>query len=112
MAADTTIITDSVSYIRIESIANIFIVLTQFALVALVTLNKSKYLYLLTGMRLVLCLVTDTFLVSNLPISANLGINGIGYSNIIVNALLLIISLSFLQKEDVRIFTKEKWNFA
>ena len=46
MAADTTIITDSVSYIRIESIANIFIVLTQFALVALVTLNKSKYLYL------------------------------------------------------------------
>ena len=112
MAADATIIADSVSYIRIESIANIFIVLTQFALVALVTLNKSKYLYLLTGMRLVLCLVTDTFLVSNLPISANLGINGIGYSNIIVNALLLIISLSFLQKEDVRIFTKEKWNFA
>ena len=48
MAADTTIITDSVSYIRIESIANIFMVLTQFALVALVTMNKRKYLYLLT----------------------------------------------------------------
>jgi hypothetical protein len=69
-------------YIRIESIANIFSILTQFALVALVTVNKSKYLYALTGARLVLCLVSDTFLVSTLPVSANLGVNGIGYSNI------------------------------
>ena len=45
MAANTTIIAASASYIRIESIANIFVVLTQFALVALVTVNKSKYLY-------------------------------------------------------------------
>ena len=112
MAADTAILADSVSYIRIESIANIFIVLTQFTLVALVTMNKSKYLYLLTGARLVLCLVTDTFLISSLPFSANYGVNGIGYSNIIVNVLLLIASVYFLQKENIRIFVKEKWNFA
>ena len=112
MATDTTIIAASASYIRIESIANIFIVLTQFALVALVTIKKSKYLYLLTGARLVLCLVTDTFLVSGLPISANLGVNGIGYSNIIVNVFLLAVSVFFLWKEDIHIFTKEKWNFA
>ena len=48
MATDTAILAESVAYIRIESIANIFMVLTQFALVALVTMNKSKYLYLLT----------------------------------------------------------------
>ena len=112
MAADTTIIADSVSYIRIESIANIFIVLAQFALVALVTINKSKYLYLLTGVRLVLCLVTDTFLISGLPISVNLGVNGIGYSNIIVNALLLSASLFFLQKENIHIFKNEQWDFT
>ena len=111
MAADTAILAESVAYIRIESIANIFIVLTQFSLVALVTMNKSKYLYLLTGARLVLCLVTDTFLVSGLPISANLGVNGIGYSNIIVNVLLLVISLLLLEKE-IRIFKREKWSFS
>lgn len=111
MATDTTIIAASVSYIRIESVANIFIVLTQFALVALVTVDKSKYLYALTGTRLILCLVTDSFLVSTLPISANLGVNGIGYSNIVVNTLLLVVSIFFLQKEGIRIFTKEKWNF-
>ena len=47
MATDTAILTESVAYIRIESIANIFMVLTQFALVALVTMNKRKYLYIL-----------------------------------------------------------------
>ena len=112
MAADRTIIADSASYIRIESIANIFAVLTQFALVVLVTINKSKYLYLLTGARLVLCLVTDAFLVSGLPISANLGVNGIGYSNIAVNGSLLVVSLLLLEKEEIRIFNREKWNFS
>ena len=80
MATDVSILEASAQYIRIESIANIFSILTQFALVALVTVNKSKYLYALTGARLVLCLISDTFLVSTLPVSANLGVNGIGYS--------------------------------
>ena len=112
MAADASILAESAAYIRIESIANIFMVLTQFALVALVTMNKSKYLYLLTGARLVLCLVTDTFLVSGLPISANLGVNGIGYSNIIVNLLLLVISILLLEKEEIRIFKRQQWRFS
>ena len=111
MATDTSIIDASASYIRIESIANIFSILTQFALVALVTVNKSKYLYALTGAKLVLCLVSDTFLVSTLPVSANLGVNGIGYSNIIVNALLLVVSLSLLSKEGIKVLEKEKLNF-
>ena len=61
-----------------------------------------EYLYAFTGARLVLCLVSDTFLVSTLPISANLGVNGIGYSNIIVNALLLAVSLILLTKEEIK----------
>ena len=112
MATDASIIDASASYIRIESIANIFSILTQFALVALVTINKSKYLYALTGARLVLCLVSDTFLVSTLPVSANLGVNGIGYSNIIVNAILLIVSLVLLAKEEIDVFAKEKLDFS
>lgn len=112
MAADASIINASASYIRIESIANIFSILTQFILVALVTVNKSKYLYVLTAVRLMLCLLTDTFLVSTLPFSANLGVNGIGYSNIIVNAFLCVVSLVLLAKEEIRIFNNSKPNFA
>ena len=112
MATDTSIIEASADYIRIESVANIFSILTQFTLIALVTLNKSKYVYLLTASRLILCLISDTFLVSSLPISLNLGVNGIGYSNIIVNALLLFLSLILLSNEGIKIFTKSKMSFA
>ncbi len=112
MATDTTIIDASAAYIRIESVANIFSILTQFTLVVLVTVNKSKYLYALTGARLVLCLAFDTFLVSSLPVSLKLGVNGIGYSNILVNALLLGVSLVLLARDGIRVFAKEKLDFS
>ena len=112
MATDVNIFDASATYIRIESIANIFLILTQFTLVALVTINKSKYLYILTLARLVLSLVCDTFLVSSLPISLTLGVNGIGCSNIVVNIVLLAVSLVLLSKENINIFDKAKLNFA
>ena len=112
MAADESIIEASAAYIRIESIANVFSILAQFALVALISVNRSRYIYILTGARLILSVVFDTFLVSTLPVSANLGVNGIGYSNIIVNVLLLAVSLILLHKEGIRTFTKEKLDFG
>ena len=112
MATDTNIITASATYIRIESVANIFLILTQFALVALVAINKSKYLYFLTIARLFLSLICDTFLVSTLPVSLKLGVNGIGYSNIIVNIVLLVVSLVLLSKENINVFDRIKLNFA
>ena len=112
MATDINILSESATYIKIESIANIFSILTQFTLVALVTINKSKYLYILTGLKLLLCLISDTCLVSSLPISLNLGVNGIGYTNILVNFLLLAVSLMLLAKEDIQLFTKLKLDFT
>ena len=112
MATDPAILEASVSYIRIESIANVFGILTEFMLVVLITVNKSKYLYALTGARLVLCLVSDIFLVSTLPVSANLGVNGIGYSNIIVNVLLLVVSILLLSKEGIHVLGRARLNFC
>ena len=112
MATSKDIITESAVYIRIESFANIFSLLASFLLVCLVTLGKSKYVYILTGAKLVLCIIFDTFFVSTLNISANLGVNGIGYSNIIVNLLLFIVSVILLVKEGYSIFNKDKLSFG
>lgn len=111
MATDLSILEESAQYIRIESVANIFALLTQFSLVALVTVNKGKLLYVLTMVRLSLCLTFDVFLVSALPFSLNLGVNGIGYSNIIVNLLLFAVSLYLLSKENVFVFKKTRLDF-
>ena len=111
MATDPSIIDASATYIRIEAVANIFGILSQFALVGLVTLGKDKLVYILTGVKLVLCVVFDLFLVSNLTCSANLGVNGIGISNIIVNAILFGTTLFLLAKNNVNVFNKEKMDF-
>ena len=112
MAADKNIIEASANYIRIESVANIFSILCQFSLVTLLTLNKDIHIYALTVLRLILCVLSDTFLVSSLPASLNLGVNGIAISNILVNAIILFASLYLLSKEDVLILKKRKLNFA
>ena len=112
MATSRDIISESVIYIRIESIANIFILLSNFILICLITLGKSRYVYILTAAKLILSIVFDTFLVSNLNISVNLGVNGIGYSNIIVNIILFAVSVVLLSKEGYKIFNKEKLSFT
>ena len=112
MAADESILAASASYIRIESVANVFSILAQFTLVALVSVNKSRYLYILTAARLVLSLIFDTFFVSSLPVSLGFGVNGIGYSNILVNALLLAVSLLLLNREGVKTFSKQRLDFG
>lgn len=112
MATSKEIIAESAVYIRIESIANIFALLSSFLLVCLVTLGKSKYVYILTVAKLILSVIFDTFFVSTLKISANIGVNGIGYSNIIVNIILFAVSASLLSKEGFSIFNKEKLSFG
>lgn len=112
MATSKDIIAESVVYIRIESIANIFSILASFLLVCLVTIGKSKYVYILTSTKLVLSVIFDTFFVSTLKISANLGVNGIGYSNIIVNLILFVVSVILLSKEGYSIFNSEKLSFT
>ena len=111
MATDPSIIDASATYIRIEAIANVFGILSQFALVGLVTLGKDKLVYILTVVKLVSCVVLDLFLVSSLSCSANLGVNGIGITNIIVNFLIFATTLLLLAKNGVNVFNKEKMDF-
>ena len=111
MATAPEIIDASVTYIRIESVANIFAILAQFALVVLVTLDKHKQVYLLTMIKLILCIISDIFLVSNLSCSLNLGVNGIAITNILVNLILFATTLFLLFKEGINVFSKEKLDF-
>lgn len=111
MATNRDILHESTVYIRIESIANIFAIFMSFLLICLITLGKEKMVYILTGAKLILNIISDVFFVSTLKISANLGVNGIGYSNILVNAILAGISIYLLYKEGIIVFSKGKVSF-
>lgn len=54
-------------------------------MLVLVTLKKDAYMYIVLSVQMVLSVLLDTFLISTLPVSANIGVNGIAVTNIIVN---------------------------
>ena len=68
MATDLSIVDASATYIRIESVASIFYLAFNFVMVGMVTLGKEKYVYILTAIKLILCLLVDTFMVSTVPV--------------------------------------------
>ena len=111
MAVTPNIIDLSIDYIRLECIANTFSILISFTLVSLVTLGKEKYVYILTIVKLIICIVLDIFLVSSFSVSMNLGVNGIAISNIIVNIIMLIVSLILLYRQGINILNREKLDF-
>ena len=112
MAVSSDIISESANYIRIECIANIFGILYSFICVALITIGKDKLVYAITAAKLILSLILDTLLVSTLPVSLNLGVNGIGISNIISNLILFIIAVILIYKCGYPLFRKEKLSFT
>ena len=111
MATSPEIIPASIPYIRLEAIANIFAVSYSFVGVALVVIGKDTYVYLLTGCKLLLSIILDILFLSNYSFSLQLGVNGIGVSNIISNILLVAIALYLINKEGYKIFNKRPLNF-
>ncbi|MGN8895677.1 MATE family Na+-driven efflux transporter [Flavonifractor sp. HCP28S3_F3] len=112
MAVEPGMAEASASYICLESFANSFGMLCSFTLVALVTLGQVKFLYILTLFRLILSIFLDSLLISTFPFSLRLGVNGIGYSNLIVNGLLFMVSLFLLSREGVQVFSRSKLSFG
>lgn len=111
MAQDSSIIDQTVTFIRLETIAQIFMTSVKFMLVILVTIRKDKNIYLVLLFQLILTVIFDTFMLSNLPISLNLGVNGIAISNIIVNMIIFVVTLYLLKRNDINLFVKSKLDF-
>ena len=112
MAQDTSLIDQTVIYIRLETIAMIFITLVKFIMVVLVTIKRDKNVYIVLVFQLILTILFDVFFVSTLKVSLNLGVNGIAITNIVVNLLLLVISLIILYKSGLPIFSINSCNYS
>lgn len=112
MASDKTTLNETVTYIRLETISASISIISKFITVLLVSIKKDKYMYILLGIQTVLSILLDTFLVSSLSVSAQLGVNGMAFTNIIVSTILVLISFIMLKKEDINVFRKKKMEFG
>ncbi|MDR2836222.1 MAG: hypothetical protein LBV69_08570 [Bacteroidales bacterium] len=112
MAQDKELVDATVDYIRLETVAALLSTLFKFMLTVLITLKKDGYMYLTLGIQMLLSILLDTFLVSNLNVSLKIGVNGVAITNIIVNSISLVICLFLLKNENMSIFTGEKMSFT
>lgn len=111
MASDKSTLIETVRYIRLETVGSCISILIKFIIVVFVTIGKDKYMYALLGVQTALSILVDTFFLSSLSVSLKLGVDGIAYSNMIVQGVLFIFSAILLKKENIHIFTKEKLSF-
>jgi len=112
MAQDGVLVDETITYIRLETIAALFSTLWRFLLLVLITLKKDKFMYLLLATQMFLSIIMDTFFISDLSFSLNLGVNGIAISNIVVNLSILAAAIFLLQKEQIYILRKSKLDFS
>ena len=104
MAQNPDTIDATVSYIRFEMVAAILIGPVKFMMVVFILLNYRRHIYALLSIQMILSIVLDSLLLSELDISMNLGVNGIAYSNIIVYSTMLIyIMYIFCKNYEIKI---------
>jgi Na+-driven multidrug efflux pump len=112
MAQNKDLVDATVYYIRLETIAALLSTLFRFLLVVLVVLKKDSYMYCILAIQMVLSVIIDTFLISELNFSLKIGVNGIAISNILVNLTNVIICIALLTKGNIYIFCKRKMSFG
>lgn len=106
------IIEASAEYIKLELIAITLGILYKFISVLFISLGKVKDLITLLFFKLILILLCDTFLISSLSFSKNIGVNGIAISNITSNVILFLLGFFLLKKENINVFSKRKLSFS
>ena len=112
MASDPTVMDATVTYIRLESAASAIGILSQFITVLFVTLHRDKYMYALLAVRTLLSMLLDALLISKLPFSADMGVNGIAIANIIVSLVCVCLSFMFLKREGINVFSRKRLGFS
>lgn len=112
MRQDSALVEQTASYVRLETVAALFSTAWRFMFLVLVTLKKDRYIYIILGIQTALSVLLDTFLVSELPISARLGVNGIAVTNIIVNISVLAVAATLMRREGIYLFAKTRLDFS
>jgi Na+-driven multidrug efflux pump len=112
MSQKDELVGPTATYIRIETIAILLSVLYKFISIVLISLKNIKSLLVILAIQMILTIISDTFLISELPFSFQLGVNGIAIGNIVINVILFIVGAILLLSEDIKVFTRNKLSFA
>ena len=112
MAQKESLVELSANYIKLESIAIFLSVVYRFTLIVLILFGKINKMFLLLITQTIATVLCDSFLLSQYSFSFQYGVLGIGYGNIIVSLLLIILSLFILKQEKIIVFKKTHLDYS
>ncbi len=92
-------ITEIVNYIRLETIAFIFLTLTQIITYVLIIRKQTSYIYTLLVIQLLLTMSFDALFLSSLPFSMQLGVQGVAYSNILSYGIIFTTGVILINRD-------------
>jgi hypothetical protein len=104
MAQETELIPTTIRYIRLESVALGLGAITRFLILVLLAQKDRVGMILMLALQLLLSVVFDSWLLSSLPFSLQLGVVGIAFSNLAVNAILISVGITRLELRGLRLW--------
>ena len=101
MGQQAELVNTTVTYIRLETLASLFATLWRFMMVVLVSLSSTRIMYGVLVVQMALSILLDSLLVSTLPFSLQLGVQGVAITNIAVNLLMVVVSVILLYRQGI-----------
>lgn len=90
MAQNPDLINETVTYIRYELFGLVASNLVKFLMVLLILKGLKKEIYIVLVIQMIFTIFFDSLFISELGFSLNLGVNGIAFTNLIVNSVMFI----------------------
>ena len=89
MAQNPDTVAATAQYIRLEMFGTTLFSLVRFLMIVFILLGMKREIYTILAIQVVISILCDTFFLSSLDVSLQLGVNGIALSNAIASTLAL-----------------------
>ena len=98
MAQNPDTVAATAQYIRLEMFGTTLFSLVRFLMIVFILLGMKREIYTILAIQVVISILCDTFFLSSLDVSLQLGVNGIALSNAIASTLPLRMHRSCFPK--------------
>ena len=99
MAQNPDTIDATAEYIRLEMIGTTLFSMVRFLIIVFILLDMRAHIYAILGIQVVTSVILDSYFLSSLDFSLQLGVNGIAYSNAIASFITLIYAVTVFSRK-------------
>ena len=99
MAQNPDTIDATAEYIRLEMIGTTLFSMVRFLIIVFILLDMKEHIYAILGIQVVTSVIFDSYFLSSLDFSLQLGVNGIAYSNAIASFITLIYAVTVFSRK-------------